>query len=382
MRRVGGYLAFLALTLSGVGVVTLVRIWRAARTPCPEPADAIIVFGAAVWEDGPSATLRLRIMRGVELYQRRLAPVIVCSGGTSRGVSEPRMMADLMVAHGVPVSAMVLDETGVTTRATIAALQKLGGGNWRRILVVSSPFHLFRIVEEARRQGIEALPCSTRRPPAHGIRAKLRLLLWDARQYARETVAVWAYRAFAGQVPQGGKLIRRLATQLRARWCSLTGEADATRQTSMEIWALIRARQMQGDSQTAVLPQLKWPLLGRTTSRFAMRHGRLHEGIDISAPGGTPVHPALGGVVLRAGNMVNYGKVVIIGHGGSLATVYAHLESLEVAEEDRVEPERCLGTVGSTGRSFGTHLHFEVRFDGTPVDPLVFLEDVDRVRCS
>lgn len=165
MRRVGGYLAFLALTLSGVGVVTLVRIWRAARTPCPEPADAIIVFGAAVWEDGPSATLRLRIMRGVELYQRRLAPVIVCSGGTSRGVSEPRMMADLMVAHGVPVSAMVLDETGVTTRATIAALQKLGGGNWRRILVVSSPFHLFRIVEEARRQGIEALPCSTRRPP-------------------------------------------------------------------------------------------------------------------------------------------------------------------------------------------------------------------------
>lgn len=195
-------------------------------------------------------------------------------------------------------------------------------------------------------------------------------------------MAVWAYRAFAGQVPQGGKLIRRLATQLRARWCSLTGEADATRQTSMEIWALIRARQMQGDSQTAVLPQLKWPLLGRTTSRFAMRHGRLHEGIDISAPGGTPVHPALGGVVLRAGNMVNYGKVVIIGHGGSLATVYAHLESLEVAEEDRVEPERCLGTVGSTGRSFGTHLHFEVRFDGTPVDPLVFLEDVDRVRCS
>lgn len=382
MRRVGGYLAFLALTLSGVGMVTLVRIWRAARTPCPEPADAIIVFGAAVWEDGPSATLRLRIMRGVELYQRRLAPVIVCSGGTSRDVSEPRMMADLMVAYGVPVSALVLDETGVTTRATIASLQKLGGGNWRRILVVSSPFHLFRIVEEARRQGIEALPCSTRRPPAQGIRAKLRLLLWDARQYARETVAVWAYRAFAGQVPQGGKLIRRLATQLRARWRSLTGEADATRQTSVEIWALIRARQMQGDAQTAVLPQLKWPVLGRTTSRFAMRHGRLHEGIDISASGGTPVHPALGGVVLRAGNMVNYGKVVIIGHGGSLATVYAHLESLEVAEEDRVEPEKCLGTVGSTGRSFGTHLHFEVRFDGTPVDPLVFLEGVDRVRCG
>ena len=368
MRLLCGYLAFLALTLSGVGVVTLVRIWRAARTQRLEPADAIIVFGAAIWGAGPSATLRLRTMRGVELYEQGLAPVVVCSGGSSGGVSEPRLMADLMVAHGVPASALVLDEAGVTTRASIASLRELSGGNWRRILAVSSPFHLFRIVEESRRHGIEALPCPTRRPPTHGLRAKLRLLLWDARQYARETVAVWAYR----------RPLERLAAQLRARWRSLTGEADAMRQTSVEIWALIRARQAQGDSETAALPRLEWPVLGRMTNRFAMRHGRLHEGIDISVPGGTPVHPALGGVVLRAGELVGYGKVVIIGHGASLATVYAHLESVDVVEGDRVEPECRLGTSGSTGRSFGAHLHFEVRFDGTAVDPLVFLEGLDR----
>jgi uncharacterized SAM-binding protein YcdF (DUF218 family) len=361
--------------LSGVGVVTLVRIWRAARTQRLEPADAIIVFGAAIWGAGPSATLRLRTMRGVELYERGLAPVVVCSGGTSGGVSEPRLMADLMVAHGVPASALILDEAGVSTRATIASLRELSGGSWRRILAVSSPFHLFRIVEESRRHGIEALPCPTRRPPPRGLRAKLRLLLWDARQYARETVAVWAYRVFAWR---RRRPLTRLAVQLRARWRSLTGEADAVRQSSVEIWALIRARQVPGDSETAALPRLQWPVLGRMTSRFAMRHGRLHEGIDISVPGGTPVHPALGGVVLRVGELAGYGKLVVIGHGASLATVYAHLESVDVAEGDYVEPECSLGTSGSSGRSFGAHLHFEVRFDGTAVDPLVFLEDLDR----
>jgi murein DD-endopeptidase MepM/ murein hydrolase activator NlpD len=74
--------------------------------------------------------------------------------------------------------------------------------------------------------------------------------------------------------------------------------------------------------------------------------------------------------------------VVVIGHGGGLATVYAHLDRVEVAEDDRVEPACRLGTSGSTGRSFGAHLHFEVRFDGTPVDPLVFLDDVDRPRAE
>ena len=109
-----------------------------------------------------------------------------------------------------------------------------------------------------------------------------------------------------------------------------------------------------------------------------MRHGRLHEGIDISAPHGIPVHPALGGVVLRAGELAGYGNTVVIGHGASFATVYAHLERIEVAEEIRVEFETRLGTVGSTGRSFSAHLHFEVRFDGTAIDPLVFLKEADQ----
>ena len=197
MRRLAGYLAFLGLMLCGVGIVTLVQIWRTARSERPRAADAIVVFGAAVWDAGPSVSLRLRTMRGATLYRQGLAPVVVCSGGTSGGTSEPRVMADLLVAEGVPAHVLVLDERGVSTRATIASIAALGRGRWRTVLAVSSPFHLFRIVEESRRRGIEALPCPARRAPARDARTRLRLLGWDARQYARETVAVWAYRVAA-----------------------------------------------------------------------------------------------------------------------------------------------------------------------------------------
>jgi murein DD-endopeptidase MepM/ murein hydrolase activator NlpD len=122
-------------------------------------------------------------------------------------------------------------------------------------------------------------------------------------------------------------------------------------------------------------PRLEWPVAGRVTSRFGMRHGRLHEGIDIARPVGTPVHPARPGVVLLAEDMGAYGNAVVLLHGGTLATVYAHLDRVDVTAAESVERERCLGTVGTTGRSFGAHLHFEVRFDGTAVDPLVFLEE-------
>jgi murein DD-endopeptidase MepM/ murein hydrolase activator NlpD len=143
----------------------------------------------------------------------------------------------------------------------------------------------------------------------------------------------------------------------------------------MQIWSSIRARAGRGPAGTEAVPRLAWPLRGRITSRFGMRHGRLHEGIDIAAPAGVEVHAALRGSVLLAAEIGAYGKVVVLAHGGSVATVYAHLASVEVAEEDEVEPGRPLGTVGSTGNSSGAHLHFEVRFDGTAVDPLVFLND-------
>lgn len=199
LRRVASGLAFAALLLSGVGIVTWLRIWRAGCRERLERADAIVVFGAAVWPSGPSTTLRLRTLHGAELYRRGLAPRVVCSGGTSGATSEPAVMAALLREQGVPVSALVLDESGVTTRATLRSIATLAAGTRQTILAVSSPYHVFRIVEEARRHGIIALAAPARRSgPARGARDALRLRLSDARQYAREVIAVWAYRLSSG----------------------------------------------------------------------------------------------------------------------------------------------------------------------------------------
>lgn len=374
--RRGGMLAFVSLMLSGLGAVTWWRIWRTGREARADDAraDALVVFGAAVWPSGPSPTLRVRTLAAAALFHRGVAPRVVCSGGHSGGRSEPEVMAELLRAAGVPAEAIVLDEAGVTTRATLASIVRLGGGTWRRIVAVSSPSHLLRIVEEARRRGITAIPAAARRPQPDELATKLRTVAWDARQYAREVVAVWAYRlpALHAALDRGVRPAR-LAEEIRLRWRSFVREADEVRGASEAIAAALRGRSASTDSQPGVVPRLAWPVEGRTTSRFAMRDGRLHEGIDIAQVVGTAVRPALPGVVVLAEELPGYGRVVVVQHTTELATVYAHLDEVDVALEDHVEPGRRLGTVGTSGRSFGAHLHFEVRFDGTPVDPLVFL---------
>ncbi|MBY0277249.1 M23 family metallopeptidase, partial [Candidatus Binatia bacterium] len=136
----------------------------------------------------------------------------------------------------------------------------------------------------------------------------------------------------------------------------------------------LRGRTASGQSPPGVLPRLSWPVDGRITSRFAMRDGRLHEGIDVAQAAGTAVHPARPGVVVLAEELPGYGRVVVVQHTGEIATVYAHLAEVDVVVDDHVEPGRRLGSIGTSGRSFGAHLHFEVRFDGTAVDPVVFLD--------
>jgi murein DD-endopeptidase MepM/ murein hydrolase activator NlpD len=372
-----GALGLAGTLLVGVGLVTVLRILRAARTTRVAPADAIVVFGAAVWPSGPSPTLRRRTEHAAALYGRGLAPLVVLSGGGAGRSSEPAAMAEVMRALGVPASALLLDETGVTTRATLQAAARMGAGRWRRILAVSSPSHLFRIVEEARRQGIEALPCPARRAPAGDRAARVRLLLFDARQYAREVAAVWKYRLTARRggtsSSRARTALRRARRELSDRWRAFAGGADEVRRTSIAIWSAIRSAAGPAERTPASLPRLRWPVAGRVSSAFGMRHGRLHEGIDIAQALGTPVRCALPGTVLLAGEMPGYGKIVVLDHAQQLATVYAHLATIDVATGEGVDLERRVGTVGTTGHTTGPHLHFEVRFDGTAVDPAVLL---------
>jgi murein DD-endopeptidase MepM/ murein hydrolase activator NlpD len=118
--------------------------------------------------------------------------------------------------------------------------------------------------------------------------------------------------------------------------------------------------------------RLIWPINGTLTSGFGMRWGRMHEGIDISAPTGTQIRAAASGTVELAGPTGGYGNYTCIGHGGGLSTCYAHQSQILVSG-GQVAQGQTIGLVGSTGSSTGPHLHFEVRVNGQAVDPLGYL---------
>jgi murein DD-endopeptidase MepM/ murein hydrolase activator NlpD len=115
-----------------------------------------------------------------------------------------------------------------------------------------------------------------------------------------------------------------------------------------------------------------WPVNGVVTSGFGMRWGRMHEGIDIAAPCGTPIRAVASGSVIYGGWMDGYGNIVVIDHGNGLATAYAHQSAIYVGGGE-VSQGQTIGAVGSTGHSTGCHLHFEVRVNGSPVDPMGYL---------
>jgi murein DD-endopeptidase MepM/ murein hydrolase activator NlpD len=116
-----------------------------------------------------------------------------------------------------------------------------------------------------------------------------------------------------------------------------------------------------------------WPVSGPVVSPFGMRWGRLHAGIDIAVPSGTPIHAAASGRVVLAGWVGGYGNYTCIDHGGGIATCYAHQSSFAVGVGAAVSQGQVIGYSDCTGHCFGPHLHFEVRVNGTPVDPLGYL---------
>ncbi|MDG2052043.1 MAG: LysM peptidoglycan-binding domain-containing M23 family metallopeptidase [Myxococcota bacterium] len=117
-----------------------------------------------------------------------------------------------------------------------------------------------------------------------------------------------------------------------------------------------------------------WPLETTTiTSRFGRRNGRPHQGIDLRGRSGTRIRAAEAGKVIHSGWLGDYGKVVIVKHRGHYRTVYAHASKLHVKRGQFVDRGQRIAEVGSTGRSTGPHLHFEVRYGESPRDPMQYL---------
>ena len=119
-----------------------------------------------------------------------------------------------------------------------------------------------------------------------------------------------------------------------------------------------------------------WPIDGTLTSPFGPRWGRVHEGLDISAPAGTPIKAAASGTVILMQSEAEsggYGLFTCVDHGGGLSTCYAHQSAFGTSVGAEVSQGDVIGYVGNTGNSFGDHLHFETRVDGVAQDPLGYL---------
>ena len=116
-----------------------------------------------------------------------------------------------------------------------------------------------------------------------------------------------------------------------------------------------------------------WPVNGPIVSPFGMRWGRLHAGVDIAVPSGTPIRAAAGGTVAIAGWVGGYGNYTCINHGGGIATCYGHQTSIGVSVGQSVKQGQVIGASGCTGHCLGPHVHFEVRINGQPVDPMGYL---------
>jgi len=117
----------------------------------------------------------------------------------------------------------------------------------------------------------------------------------------------------------------------------------------------------------------------RFTSGFGMRWGRMHNGTDFAAPYGTDIHATADGVVIHAGWLSGYGKLVKIQHEFGIETRYAHLSNIRVKKGQRVSRGQHIGDMGNTGRSTGTHLHYEVRVGGKAVNPMIYIKAANDV---
>ncbi|CAN5885592.1 peptidoglycan DD-metalloendopeptidase family protein [soil metagenome] len=187
----------------------------------------------------------------------------------------------------------------------------------------------------------------------------------------------------AAQEQQHRALLSELDTDAQGYRAAIDDLETESQKLRQRLAALASRDSGTKAGKATVTPQsssgFQWPVGGSITSGFGYRthpvlgYQRLHAGTDFGAASGTPIVAAANGVVVSAGWLGGYGNAVVISHGGSIATLYAHQSRLAVGVGAGVSRGQVIGYVGSTGMSTGPHLHFEVRVNGGPVDPARYL---------
>ena len=208
------------------------------------------------------------------------------------------------------------------------------------------------------------------------------------RQVAETTRAVAArtaeQRAVRDRLAWSQRELATARRDKRATLADVTGDKEAAighmrdlQAQSAALAARIRSAQssfvVPAPTGAASAAGFVWPVHGVLTSGFGWRWGRMHEGVDIAVSNGTPVVAAKAGVVIVAGWMGGYGNLVVVDHGGGVATAYGHNTSVTVGVGQQVAQGQLIAYSGNTGHSTGPHVHFEVRINGGAVDPMGYV---------
>lgn len=217
-------------------------------------------------------------------------------------------------------------------------------------------------------------------------RAIARAEMSSAEELATRRATEQRQRTVAAEEAEQASLVAH--SELQRRIVNLEGESRAFAEEDARIRALLSRPASPPPAPGILEPPvttperassapsssgLIWPTNGSITSEFGPRWGSFHSGIDIADPEGTPIAAAQAGEVVSAGYSGGYGNLVVIDHGGGLATAYAHQSSIAVGEGESVSQGQTIGYVGSTGQSTGNHLHFEVREGGAARNPRGYL---------
>ena len=233
-----------------------------------------------------------------------------------------------------------------------------------------------RIIRAVRTGKADATAAARRLDRLEARQQRVMAEIMERRDEVREVKRALIGRRVGYDRTRGGK-VRALAS-VNAERRELEGHLRAIEAEQASVLAKLNAAQ-QGNVGLFAGPirqgsgSLIWPVNGGVSSGFGPRWGRLHAGVDIPAPEGTPIRAADSGTVVIAGWMGGYGNYTCIQHSASMVTCNGHQVRLGTSVGANVSQGQVIGYVGNTGHSFGAHLHFEVRINGSPVDPMGYL---------
>jgi uncharacterized SAM-binding protein YcdF (DUF218 family) len=174
-------------------MLTRDRMRRAAATATPSAADAIVIFGAVLRPSRPSGEMVLRLDLGARLYRDGYAKHVVCSAGASQNDWMAHMIRDELLTRGVPATALVIDNEGDDTRQAVRSALRHSYGRWRRLVVVTSRYHVLRVVRECHRQGLDVTAAGVELPAIGWDKHSRWLRRRRAVQQLREIAAIWWY---------------------------------------------------------------------------------------------------------------------------------------------------------------------------------------------